>query len=174
MAAWSGRSRWWGTRVTVVSAIAALVALGGIALGAQPKPGASYKGKGKFCANNGPNHKFTACPGKKNKFSFHTSSDGAQVRKFKGTLGPLYCGGTKETLRIASMTVKSDGSFGDSFSVPNKVNGKTNGTAHGKVKGRFKGDGTKASVFYRVVIHFNNTPHSQDCGGQVKGTAHKK
>ena len=154
-----------------VVSLAALAVLGGVALAAQPKAGAHYKGKGKFCENNAPQHKFTTCPGNKNKFSFATSADATRVTGFKGKLGPLYCGGSKQTVKVTFMTVKSDGSFAFTFSAPNKVNGKTNGTTTVTVKGRFKGDGTTASVFYRAVTHFNNTPHTQDCGGQVKGTA---
>jgi hypothetical protein len=152
-----------------------LLSIAGAAIAARPKPSATYAGKGRVCENNAPRHRYTACLSKRVRFSFKTSADASAVVKFRGRIGPFYCGGGSSTVTVKRMTVARSGSFDFRFSAANRgPDGPINGTSHVHVHGRFLTGGKRATVFYRLVTHFNNTPRAQDCGAQVRGTARKQ
>lgn len=160
-------------RQTAGLTLAAVVALilAGTALAAHPKRSASYSGSGQLCENNGPQHHFTTCVGS-DTFSFHTAANGSRVTRFAGRIGPLYCGGGTPTITAGFITVGTDGSFFYRFQVPNRdARRKVTGSDTVEIRGRFTGQGRTASVFYRLVSHFNGSPSSQDCAAQVSGTA---
>jgi hypothetical protein len=159
--------------VRTFAAVAVLVTLGlaGASLAAEPKAGTRYVGSGKLCLNNTPDQSFTDC-GSRDRFSLHTSAGGQRVSKFRGQVGPLWCGGGTDTIRDGRLAIRKDGSFGDAFSRPNVVGGKANGTIHVKIHGHFKGNGGKVHVVYSAVVHFSGTSHKDDCGGRVEGYAH--
>lgn len=146
-----------------------MLAAGSIALAAHPKRSARFAGSGRLCENNTLSHRFSSCLGRRDRFSFRTSTNGTRVTRFAGQIGPVYCGEVTTTIRAKFMIVHRDGSFSFRFSVPNRAFGKVNGTQHVQIRGKFTSS-RSASVFYRLVVHFNQT--SPDCGAQVTGTAH--
>jgi hypothetical protein len=156
-----------------VTAVLLPLVVAGATLAAQPQPGTRYSGSGKLCLNNTPDQSFTNCRSR-DTFSLHTSANGRRVSRFRGRVGPLWCGGGTDTVRDARLAIRKDGSFDDAFTAPNRVGGQTNGTVHVKINGQFKGTGGKVHVVYSAVVHFSGTSHKEDCGGRVEGDGHAR
>ena len=161
-------------RAAVISLLVGGVLGEGEALAALLRPSSHYAGRGKVCEDNTPHNRYTNCLPKRadDRFSFRTSPTRRHVTGFAGTIGPFFCGGGTETIKVKAMAVKPDGRFSDSFSVPNRgPNGQVNGTSHVTVRGRFT-SATSATVFYKLVTDFKNTPAGANCGAEVNGSAH--
>jgi hypothetical protein len=128
-------------------------------------------GRGTVCENNTLSHRYTNCIPNEDRFSFARSADGRRVTAFRARIGPMYCGGAFNTIRIPAIAVSRSGAFSKRLSVPNRGPTGVTGTMHVLVRGRFTARGA-ARVFYSLVVHFTGTPTSNDCGARVTGPAH--
>lgn len=138
--------------------VVAVLSMAAVALSATPVGSAHFKGKGKLCLNNAPNHRFTNCAGR-DKFSFDTSSSGRKVLNFTGKMGPLYCGGVTYNVNADRMRVRH-GRFHKAFTAEDPSN---QGKDSASIKGRFVRRKV-AKVSYKFVRYDN-------CGGLVRGKA---
>jgi hypothetical protein len=140
-----------------------MLSIAAVAFAATPLGSAHFKGSGKLCVNNTPDHRFTNCADR-DKFSFHTSSSGRKVLNFAGKVGPLYCGGATYNVTADKMRVRRHGRFHKKFTAsdPNHPGGQDSVA----IKGRFVRHRV-AKVSYKLILLWNG-----DCGGLVRGKAH--